>query len=218
MKKNVVSLHKNNYSLNETGTVKGKSGSFFVLETQEGLINARKAFSCIVEPEPGDKVLVNISERECYILSILERPFEHGQNLSLEFPADAKFKAPNGQIDIISSKDLNILSAGKTDLFSSKLNISSMDAEMKAKRFKSSMDEVDVTAKKITLFSETLISMAKRVTQTAQNIMRKVEGVETVSAGNLIQNIKKVFSQNSGHTVFTAKKDMKIDAKRIHMG
>jgi hypothetical protein len=48
--------------------------------------------------------------------------------------------------------------------------------------------------------------------------MRIVEGVETLSIGNLIQHIRQNYTSHSHQTVITARKDMRIDGERIHMG
>jgi hypothetical protein len=60
--------------------------------------------------------------------------------------------------------------------------------------------------------------VAKQITQKTDMLLRWVEGVETLSIGNLIQNVRQNYTSHSQQAVITASKDMRIDGERIHMG
>ena len=68
------------------------------------------------------------------------------------------------------------------------------------------------------IFAGSLHTVAKRVTQRFDALMRWVETVETLNIGNLIQNVRGALASHSHHAVITARKDVKIDGERIHMG
>ncbi len=45
-----------------------------------------------------------------------------------------------------------------------------------------------------------------------------IEGVDQTKAGDVLTTIKNLFSLRSRQSAILAKKDIKIDAERIHMG
>jgi len=57
----------------EYGTVKLAEGGAFTVAAESGTVTAKRAFSCLIEPLPGDAVLVSRAASGCYILAILER-------------------------------------------------------------------------------------------------------------------------------------------------
>ena len=57
-----------------------------------------------------------------------------------------------------------------------------------------------------------------RLTQRIKNSFKTVEGLDQQTSLNFLQTIGKTLSIRSRDAVITARKDVKIDGERIHMG
>lgn len=192
------------------------TGERVVIDTDIGIVTSSTAFSCLVSPQPGDTVLVNCSGDGYYILAILERP--DSQDMSLDFPADVKMKSPNGQIDMVSGKDINLLSACDTRMLSANLHVNAGAMDINTGKLTSRSSEIEAHTGSLGLFARSLNLVAKEITQKTDMLVRWVETVETLNIGNLIQNIRRNYTSHSDQAVITAKKDVRIDGERIHMG
>ena len=197
-------------------TVMGVSERSFMIDLGAGVINARTAFSCLVEPIVGDSVLVNQSGSDYFVLAVLERQAE--QNMELNFPGDVKMVANSGQVDLIADQDLNFLSTKSTNMLSSKLNLTSADMSINTGKLTAQTNEIESHSQTVNMYSNVFNSVTKQINQKTDILIRWVEQVETLNIGNLIQNVRKNYTSHSDQAVITASKDMRIDGERIHMG
>jgi hypothetical protein len=60
--------------------------------------------------------------------------------------------------------------------------------------------------------------VAERVVHCARQVVRRVEDIETLQVGNLVQRVRENFITRSKRASVTASGDMHIDGERIHMG
>jgi hypothetical protein len=199
-----------------TAWVKGATGDSAMIEFNGGAVNAAIAFSCLVRPVAGDKVLVARTERECHVLAVLER--SAGRETTIEFPGDARLSAPHGRMDFTAGTELNLIGAQRTRMVSADTRIMTGELDVSAGRFTGRSAKSEAHLGEARVFADSIDTVAKRITQRAETVMRWVEGVETLNIGSLIQNVRKIMMSHSHHAVITAKKDIKIDAERIHMG
>src|SRR4051812_26455194 len=86
-------------STQDHGTVIRTEGQAFILETEAGEFRARRATSCLLEPLPGDLVLVaTLSFGASYVLAVLER--EEGAPGSLVVDGDLDITSRHGEISV----------------------------------------------------------------------------------------------------------------------
>ncbi|MFT5217912.1 MAG: hypothetical protein ACI9LO_001071 [Planctomycetota bacterium] len=196
--------------------VKGASQNGLVLDLDGCIIKARAAFSCLVAPRAGDRVLVNRSGDDYFVLAVLERAAE--QDMTLEFPANVKMTASDGQIDLVAKDDINLLSTARTNLISSKINLTATDMAINSDQLTARTRIIESHSQDARLYTGMLSTVAKQISQKTEVLMRWVEKVETLNIGNLIQNVRKNYTSHSDQAVITARKDMRIDGERIHMG
>jgi hypothetical protein len=197
-------------------TVKSVSQQSVMVDLGIRMVNARKAFSCLVAPRLDDSVLVSQTGSDYFILAVLERAAE--QDMALSFPANVKMTAAEGQIDLIAGKDINLLSTAKTNLLSAEINMTSAEMNVNAGKLTAHTADVESHSQSIKLYTQMFSSVAKQVSQKTDILVRWVEQVETLNIGNLIQNVRKNYTSHSDQAVITASKDMRIDGERIHMG
>ncbi|BCE02865.1 DUF3540 domain-containing protein [Marinicellulosiphila megalodicopiae] len=217
MNTKITPLHGNqDHCSSLKAQVKSVSDNCILIDTGEGVINSSKAFSCIVDPQINDIVLVNVVGVEYYVLAILERPLS--QEMTLSFPSDLKMQLPKGQFDLLASKDINLMTAEKTQVFSGSVNMTSSNIDINTGKLKANAKDIDAYTQNTTLSTNSLNVIAKHISQKTDVLVRWVENVETLNIGNLIQKIRKNYTSHSDQAVITAKQDMRIDGERIHMG
>ncbi len=199
------------------GTVCGGDGDQFMLQDESGLFSAGQAFSCLVRPEPGDRVLfAREAGRQCHILAILER--DVSPDATLRFRGNVCLEAKEGRVGVVAREGIDLASAADIDLVSPRLGVTALEGDI-------SMDSASVTGnalttriRRIRVFADTLDTVADRLSHRVRNWFRFIEELDQLQAGQLIHLIRKTLSMRSHHAVITAKEDVKIDGERIHMG
>ena len=198
-----------------SATIKGISDDYFLVDSPKGIVKAKTALSCLVGPEVDDTVLLFQTDRNSFILSVLERCSD---DVTIHFRKNANIRAENGTIDIktkgpfaLASQDKIQTYAPTIDTVSSQNRVTSRTLTLNAEKLEMQSSEMNLVSKHLNLFSDLF-------TQCAKNVLRRIEGVETLTIGNLVQKVRNTMSLISHHAIINAKKDIKIDGERIHMG
>ncbi len=213
---NVLPINATSGSHTEMAIVQGGFGQNFMVQSPRGVLRASLAFSCLVSPEPGDKVLLNTSANESHILAIIERP--DSQDIKLSFPANVALEAKAGDINLSTAQQINLVSAQKVQLTSTELAINSLDAKVRIENLSISGDKASSHWREVNSISGAMHLIVDRLSQRIKNSFKIVEGVDQQTSLNFLQTVGKTLSIRSRDAVITARKDVKIDGERIHMG
>lgn len=200
----------------ELAIVQSGFGRDFMVQSNAGVYRASLAFSCLVTPLQGDNVLVNVGAKQRHILAIIERPNEN--DMALSFPGNVAFEAKSGEIKLISARSISLTSAEKVQLTSAELGINNVNTQLHTSTLSVKGDAVVSQWREITSISDVANYIINQLTQRIKNSFKKVEGVDQQSSQNYIQSVEKTMTVRSRDSVITARKDMKIDGERIHMG
>ncbi|MEW6265985.1 MAG: DUF3540 domain-containing protein [Thermodesulfobacteriota bacterium] len=199
-----------------TARIKAKDESFYWLESPLGLLKARKAFACLIEPRVTDQVLAVLAPSgQAYVLTILEREGED-RSSSLVFEDNVALSLQKGELKITTPR-LNLLS-GFSSLFSNAL-------EVKADRGRAVILDLDFWSRSlkarfesVSLLTRNLFSTAERVFQKMKNCYREVEDLDQTRAGRLACLIRDTLLLKGRRSTLLAEKKVKIDAEKIHLG
>jgi len=112
----------------------------FVVLSRVGLVNAIKAFSCIVSLQMGDKVLFVTNEDQSYIVSVLQRL--DIDKTSLEFQGNVELNVKDGTFEISAENNLNLISK-------SQLNIKTENLEITAIKGKVNIEDINASGQSI---------------------------------------------------------------------
>lgn len=201
----------------EIGKVKLLSDRLHMVDTASGIIPAAKSMSCLIEPLPGDTVLLSLSaEGKSYILSILER--ENDGRVDLVFEGDVDLKTKDGRIRLAAQKGLDLVSAGDTSMVSGELSISSVEAEVNIQRLSFLSSFFHGQIERVKLIGQACDSVFERVSQNIKRYFRRVEEVEQLHVGQLDYQAKKLMSLRGKYSILTAQEDVRIDGDKILMG
>lgn len=201
----------------ECGVISESEESYFAVETNSGTWKAKQATSCLIQPLVGDKVLVSVDPSNgCYVLAILER--QKGKTYSLAFDSDVELKVSNGRFTLASQEGLDLASAKDVNLVSSDLKVYSTRGEVGVDRLFFLGSFLQAQLERISLIAGVFDSVLERLSQKVKWSYRTIEESEHVKAGGLHYVAKKLLSLRGKYSMITAKKDVKIDGERIHMG
>ncbi|MHC4400301.1 MAG: DUF3540 domain-containing protein [Planctomycetota bacterium] len=201
----------------EYGRVTGCGEGVFTVETDSATVEARKSVNCLIEPLPGDTVLVSQAGWAAgYILAILEREAEAPATLS--FGGDVELKSEQGRVRVSAQEGIDVVSAGRTALVSRSLAVHSGEAEVNVPRLSFFGSLLHAQVETIRLLGRACDSVFERVSQRVQRSYRWIEELEHVTAGQLRCLVKKLLSLRGKHSVITAEEDVRIDGDKILMG
>lgn len=213
---NLAKLNPRSTARLETGTVQGGDESACVVQGSAGIFNATVAFSCLVTPQPGDRVLFCVEERHCHVLHVLERPT--GTDMRLRFPGSVECAVPRGEFQVNAGKGFTLNTPMNGSIAAGSFDITASRGQVHAAELKVTNRRADVVTDEVRLVAGSVTTIADRWTQRLKLSFRWIEELEQTSAGQLVQKVRDLFSMQSRQAVLTAKQDVKIDGERIHMG
>lgn len=201
----------------QSGTIDALIDEGYRITTPHGHVTAQRAFSCIIDPMLDDVVLFSTDERmQGHILSILERHQE--KNTCLDFPADVTIKTSQGQMYIDASEGLNLSTEQEMNLLSDKLSISADRGLVNIRNLSAIGSTLVCKIRNIHTLVHSLETVADHWLQKLKNSFRQVEGVDQLKTRDSLHTIDNLYSMRSKQAAILAKKDIKMDAERIHMG
>jgi len=164
----------------------------YIIQVNEAIFEAKKAVSCLIKPEIGDKVLF-FKDNESYILAILQRK------------GDIEIEEENLKITVkkldLQTKDLNIASKN-SEIVIENINLISSFVEIKTNVFKHLSNSIEKISKIFKQTNEIFISKSKK-----RDITTKTN-----------KTTSKVDIKYSDNIVINAKKEIKLDADIVNVG
>jgi hypothetical protein len=214
--KNIIPI-KNNFEANlEKGIVLSGKNEDFIVDLSGKKSNAKKTFSCLIEPEINDVVLcIKDTENKVYILSILKRPENKKTNIS--FASDTQITCQLGNLNITSNENLSFASKD-IGIISKSIVHKSSEAIISYENITASGNEINAAYKTVRLISELINTMAKQVIDKFKGYIRNTEENDMVNCGQMTRKAKGLYCLDSDHTIMNSKKTTKIDGDKILMG
>lgn len=174
----------------------------------EGQVWARRALSCLVAPEVGDRVLVAPADGEAFVLAVLDRLLPDAVSLS----------APEARRLVIAAPDVSIAAAGRLTLHGRE---AAVDAE-KVSIFSASFSLVGRVA---TFITDLLRTTARRTETVSDEVAlqagtrtTRISGADVSEVGTLVRNVEQVSVETAHSAVVTAKEDLRFDGTRVTVG
>jgi hypothetical protein len=182
------------------GEVERNRGGHVVVSTGQGLLQARLAVSCLVQPECGDTVLVALRGGQAYVLAVLERSSD--APVAMQLPRSASLTVQG---------DLRLQATGTVSL--------------QGEAVEAVAQRISLVGKAVHWLADTLESTASRIKQVAElwtvqarSHHRHIEDMEMVRAGHIDVRAEQVMHLNAEHTVVKSRELVKIDGKQIQVG
>lgn len=184
-------------TVNLEGRVVSQSGAVFLVETNEERLEAKKAFSCVYEPQIGDIVALYKIEVAFFIVHILHRE----QTRNREVQINGKLSLVCDELDIKSGKVNGFVDSIKTVF-------SSMTYEGKLFKLVSEIFKSSGNSKESTYIED--VTKSDR----SYKYVNGHEEIQCKSSRHLSEESRVVRAEN---LVMTAKEQVKIDGENINL-
>jgi len=201
----------------EVGRVILVDGESLVVRTISGSYRCKRAASSLVDPQPGDPVLVvRLPGERCYVLDVVER--EAGTQTRITLPGDLAVELPSGRLQVSSEQGIDLLSGAKLNIVSHYLNVCATEGDIALRRLRFVGRYLRSHIEKVSVAARSAESMLDRFSQTVKRSYRTVLEHEQLRAESIRCWAKQTISIQSGDALVTAKKLVKLNGEQVHMG
>lgn len=198
------------------GTVTAVSGARLSVAAHDGVYQAERAVSCLVEPVPHDFVLMAVLPTgQAYVLAVLTR--ESG-DATLSVEGDLRLRPKNGRVILASSEGVSIASSKDVSVAAGKLDVNAIDGVigLQQLRYVGRFLQAEIVKSKV--LGGTLDRVFDRVSETVKRAYRVVEELDQLKAESIDYSAKETMRLHGKHTLMTARELVKVDGEQIHMG
>ncbi|MGH7987392.1 MAG: DUF3540 domain-containing protein [Candidatus Binataceae bacterium] len=184
---------------------------------ERGLLRCERAFSCILIPALGDKVLyVTCDDRTSYVLAILERG--SGARLGLAFEGDVHLKIARGRLLLNAENGIDLASPADISLLSSAINVAAGRGDVTVGELNHSGASLNAVVGRVKLVATRFESVVETLTQWIARSFRRVDQHEHITTRNTQYHCDELFALDSRNTIVMSEELAKIDAGQIHLG
>jgi hypothetical protein len=178
---------------------------------------ARPTFSCLVEPQEGDLVLLAFPAGAAsgHILAILTRP--GAQQASLTLPGGARLQAGEDQLRL-QAGHLHLDGTQSLDLHGTRLDIRAVHAQTTITHWQGWFDTLQAHAVSIQYGAKTLSATLGRLLSRSIESFRSVQGLDETRAGRSSTIVQDHHQLQAGHITTRAEGFVKIDGQKIDLG
>lgn len=170
------------------------------VEIQGRRWRAQRAASCLLTPEPGDRVLLVTLNHQLWLLAVLAR-------------ASAQQAAR-----ISCDGDLQLECAGALSLSSQQFRLQAQQGECDISHLRYRGESLSSWVSVAHFFGRQCESVWESLSQLSQRLLRKTTQCEQVRAGQLDIKTDDFTRLHSRNTLISSQSLTKVDAKQIHMG
>lgn len=177
---------------------------------------ARRAASCLVEPEPGDLVLVGGDLARCYLLAVLERAGTAPLRIAGE--GDVELLARGGTVRLVGEEGVEIATAREVRITAEAIAVKSSRAAL-------FIDELSVVGRsavahigRLRAMGSVLESFVDRVMMRARRSVRLIEESDHTRAGSIDLRADATLQAHGETSIVTASTLVRLDGGQIHLG
>jgi hypothetical protein len=160
---------------------------------------ARRAVSCLVEPEPGDVVLVGGPGTQPYVLAVLERP-------------------TGAALRLAAAGDVTLAAGGRLALQGDEVQVKARAVSVFAGMLSVGGGRILATVAKAKLVANLVETMADRLMSRATRSHRFVEESEHLRARHVDYRAEKHLHMQADAATVQGGVLVKVDAGQIHLG
>jgi len=184
---------------------------------RDGVVRgARIAFGCLVQPEPGDRVLASLADGVVWVISVLDR--QSGEPPRLWTEGDLGIVSGCGNISLSAAKAVDIGSGAK-------IRVAAPEIDLHAGLGRFVLDELLQVGRRATLYVAKIRSVGEIVETFAEHVLtrtkrssRFIEDSDHVRAGDIDYRAEGNLQLQAETAFITADTVVRVDAEQIHMG
>ncbi len=201
-----------------TGYVTSVADNTWMVNIDGDVVETKRAVSCLVQPEEGDRVLVSIFTPggEAFMIAVLERP--ESSAVVLQAEGELKLSAPKGRIGFSSAHGMDFTTPKDLTMTTERMEISAKKANVFFGGLSYLGHQVLAQLEKSRFVSGLLESIVDHIYQKTRTSHRIVDDMEQLHAGQIDYQAGKNMSLRGKNTLLTAEELVKLDGGQIHLG
>jgi hypothetical protein len=189
----------------------------FAIRVEDGEIEARRATSCLLEPMPGDRVLVVVTpDRESYVLAVLER--QEGTAGVITADGDLDIRLRHGRLGVAAQEGVSVVSGKDVSVVSGGVAVRAVEGNVALQRLSFVSTFLRAELEKAKVLAGSLDTMADRLMQRVKRSYRFVEESDHLRAESIDHVAKGTVSVHGANALITAEALVKVDGDQIHLG
>ncbi|HUR21933.1 MAG TPA: DUF3540 domain-containing protein [Vicinamibacterales bacterium] len=190
------------------GMVVGHAERVFTVDSADGLLQASRAASCLLEPVIGDVVAcLRLAPDEVWIIAVLER--EEGVENTLRC---------DGPTRIVTGPAALTIESGAMHVQTEDFVLKAARAEIAADSAEVVGSELRVIGARMKLIGTLLSTVFERVTHFSKHYLRTTEGIDRVQATHIEQEAAQLLRLSGEHALINGEKLVKTRGGQIHFG
>lgn len=188
----------------------------WLVATHNASVSCRRAFSCLIDPRPGDRVAICGSGGETFVLAVLERA-DQNTVTHLRVDGDLLLEATH-DLQIRAGRELIGAAQQTLRLDTQELRVGTRTAHLTGEDVEVQAGEARLHTGLMRVVANVLESVAKRITQVSRTSYRSVETVDHLRAAHVDHAASTSMRLHGSTVVLTAEQLTKVDAEQIHLG
>lgn len=189
----------------------------WLIDIGDGDCSAVPAASCLVRPEPGDKVLLcRVGADRGYILAVLERAAA-ATPVTVSAPDGLTFEADRGDVSVRAGGAVTLVGTEATTIATAQLTVRAATATMIAEEALADAERLTARTGRLTLVAERVDQMVDHLTARFNHVLRLVTGVDRTQATTIAHEAREELSLRGQRAFISAREDVRIDGERIHL-
>lgn len=203
--------------IQEIGVVSRVDGATCAIRVGTSTYTAARARSCLVEPTPGDTVIVAVAGTgRAWVLAVLEGADEGRTRLAVE--GDLEISLKQGRFTVTATEGVGVVSGKDVSVVSGKVEVNAVEGGVVLEKLTFVARSVLSEMGHLRSIAATVDRVAERVMERVKRSYRTVEEIDRVDAGQIDYSAQRVMSLRAQNTVMTAEQLVKVDGAQIHVG
>jgi hypothetical protein len=193
------------------GEVLDVDGSAVTVRTALADVAARRAASCLLDPAPGDRVLLATEDGgDAFVLAVLEQESPDASTISVE--GDLTLRSIRGRVTVAAQESVDIVSAAAARIVAKAVEVDAIES------LSLLGGAVKAELGKVKLYAATVDSFFERVRQHMKHSQRTVEELDQVSARHIDYAAQETAHLRGENALVTAHHLVKVNGEQVHVG
>lgn len=198
------------------GRLIGVDGTTLRVQAGPWVLDATRAASCLVDPGPGDRVLVAVLGREAFVLAVLARD-DGAAATTIAADGDVHLVARGGRVSIQGTEGV-ALSGAEVTASASRISLAADALDLAGRTLSLVVDLAHTRVGAAKLVARTADAVLDRLFVRAERAFRQVEGLDQTRAGQIDIVAKDCALLRGEHTIVGADGMLKVDGEQVHIG
>lgn len=181
-----------------------------------GTFAARRARSCLVAPEAGDRVLCAIDPEGVYIVAVLGGREDAATRIAAD--GDLTLESRAGRVAVRGREGVDVASGGAVGLAGREVHVRARTGTVAVEELGFFGKLVQAEVAKVALLAEQVDSLVSRLSLKARRVFRRVEEVDQTRAGTVDVRAESLLGLRAENAVISARVLAKVDGEQIHIG